>query len=83
MPSTKHHRFESKIARQRGEAGRTRNRVEDAATAARCPWIYPGWEEPPNLPRHYQGGTVDAAELERALARRRLATGTGRRARHG
>ncbi len=83
MASSKSYRFEAKIGRQRRNANSTQYRVEADAAAPRCPWIYAGWEEPPDLPAHDRGSRVDAGDLERALDRRFRSVTTGRRARRG
>jgi hypothetical protein len=66
MPASRSYKFESRIRRERLEAERTALYRDTRNDAPRCPWIYRGFEEPPNFPRS-SGGSIDAGELERCL----------------
>lgn len=71
MVMTKGMAFEYKIARERRDAQRTAVWREARNDAPACPWIYPGFEELPNLRRGGAVGSVGLAEkLERRLRER-------------
>lgn len=65
-PASKQMKFEAKIERERREAQGAASWLEARNDARVCPWIYPGFEEPPNLRRAGVVGSIGLAEkLER------------------
>lgn len=67
MIMTKHHANLLRFDRLQGEAARSQSRVERFNDTPRCPWLYDGYEEPPQLEPAGPAGTLDASLLERRL----------------
>jgi hypothetical protein len=67
MLMTKHNANLLRFDRQHVEALRNQGRVNRLNDAPRCPWLYDGYEEPPQLKTAGSAGTLDASVLERRL----------------
>jgi hypothetical protein len=72
MTMTKWNAFELKIARERRAAQQTAPYREGANDGPRRPEIYSGFEEYPDLPKSFSGGTCQAGDLERRLREREI-----------
>jgi hypothetical protein len=59
-----------RIANDQRRAARAAPVREGSNDTPRCPWIYRGFEEPPNIPTSSRVGTQDAGALEGCLQAR-------------